>query len=73
MKCVIKYFHILLIVCCITLKDLISLTACVMFNFTDFETVKKVVSLLPPVGIGTGYGLPQERLIVFSFIFRVLI
>jgi len=36
-------------------------TACVMFNFSAYDTVKKVVAYLPAVGIGTGYGLPQER------------
>ena len=34
----------------------------IMFNFADGnETVRKVVGILPRVGIGTGYGLPQTR------------
>uniref|UniRef100_A0A8B9P7S4 LPS responsive beige-like anchor protein n=1 Tax=Apteryx owenii TaxID=8824 RepID=A0A8B9P7S4_APTOW len=33
----------------------------VMFNFPDQATVKKVVNCLPPVGIGTSFGLPQTR------------
>nr|CAB3264214.1 neurobeachin [Phallusia mammillata] len=34
---------------------------CVLFNFSDNDTVKKVIGHLPRVGIGTGYGLPQAR------------
>jgi len=32
-----------------------------MFAFRDMETVQRVVSLLPPVGVGVKYGLPQSR------------
>ncbi|GAA6065639.1 lipopolysaccharide-responsive and beige-like anchor protein, partial [Tachysurus ichikawai] len=31
----------------------------VMFNFSDAATVKKVVHVLPRVGVGTNFGLPQ--------------
>jgi len=31
----------------------------IMFNFIDNQTVRKIVTSLPRVGIGTGYGLPQ--------------
>ncbi|XP_053533643.1 lipopolysaccharide-responsive and beige-like anchor protein [Ictalurus punctatus] len=33
----------------------------VMFNFADAATVKKVVYVLPRVGVGTNFGLPQTR------------
>ncbi|KAM9853820.1 neurobeachin-like isoform 2-T2 [Aulostomus maculatus] len=33
----------------------------VLFNFPDQATVKKVVYSLPRVGVGTSYGLPQDR------------
>ena len=33
----------------------------IMFDFADSDTVRKIVTLLPRVGIGTGYGLPQVR------------
>lgn len=33
----------------------------VMFAFSDFDTVKKVVRFLPPVGVGIKYGIPQSR------------
>jgi len=33
----------------------------VMFNFSDPDVMKKIVACLPRVGIGTGYGLPQDR------------
>ncbi|XP_060720152.1 lipopolysaccharide-responsive and beige-like anchor protein isoform X2 [Tachysurus vachellii] len=33
----------------------------VMFNFSDAATVKKVVHVLPRVGVGTNFGLPQTR------------
>lgn len=33
----------------------------VMFAFQDFATVKKVVNVLPRVGVGVKYGLPQTR------------
>ena len=32
-----------------------------MFAFQDFATVKKVVNVLPRVGVGVKYGLPQTR------------
>ncbi|XP_054650005.1 neurobeachin-like isoform X3 [Dunckerocampus dactyliophorus] len=33
----------------------------VLFNFPDQATVKKAVYSLPRVGVGTSYGLPQDR------------
>ncbi|XP_061638780.1 neurobeachin isoform X3 [Phyllopteryx taeniolatus] len=33
----------------------------VLFNFPDRATVKKAVHGLPRVGVGTSYGLPQDR------------
>ncbi|XP_043237730.1 neurobeachin-like isoform X3 [Amphibalanus amphitrite] len=33
----------------------------VMFNFPDSATVKKVVKVLPRVGVGVKYGIPQTR------------
>lgn len=33
----------------------------VMFTFADFETVKKVIKYLPPVGVGVKYGIVQSR------------
>ncbi|CAG2101375.1 unnamed protein product [Medioppia subpectinata] len=33
----------------------------IMFAFVDYETVKKVVKYLPPVGVGVKYGIPQSR------------
>ena len=33
-----------------------------MFNFEDGLTVKKVVGLLPRVGVGVKYGIHQQRL-----------
>ncbi|XP_061683071.1 neurobeachin-like isoform X2 [Syngnathoides biaculeatus] len=33
----------------------------VLFNFLDQATVKKAVHSLPRVGVGTSYGLPQDR------------
>ena len=33
----------------------------VMFAFHDFDTVKRVVKHLPPVGVGVKYGIPQSR------------
>ncbi|XP_077467132.1 neurobeachin-like isoform X2 [Stigmatopora argus] len=33
----------------------------VLFNFPDQATVKKAVLSLPQVGVGTSYGLPQDR------------
>ena len=32
-----------------------------MFAFADFETVKKVIKYLPPVGVGVKYGIVQSR------------
>ena len=32
-----------------------------MFNFPDAATVKKVVKVLPRVGVGVKYGIPQTR------------
>ncbi|CAF3598939.1 unnamed protein product, partial [Rotaria sp. Silwood2] len=33
----------------------------VLFAFNDRSIVKKVVSFLPRVGVGSRYGLPQQR------------
>jgi len=33
----------------------------VMFKFADQQTVRRVVRALPPVGVGTYYGIPQTR------------
>ncbi|XP_054153239.1 neurobeachin-like isoform X2 [Oppia nitens] len=33
----------------------------IMFAFADYDTVKKVVKYLPPVGVGVKYGIPQSR------------
>nr|XP_027200163.1 neurobeachin-like [Dermatophagoides pteronyssinus] len=33
----------------------------IMFAFSDYETVKKVVRYLPAVGVGVKYGIPQSR------------
>ncbi|CAF1552499.1 unnamed protein product, partial [Rotaria sp. Silwood1] len=33
----------------------------VMFAFIDRSIVKKVVNFLPRVGVGSRYGLPQQR------------
>lgn len=33
----------------------------VMFAFNDFDTVKRAVKCLPPVGVGIKYGIPQVR------------
>ncbi|XP_037087488.1 LOW QUALITY PROTEIN: neurobeachin-like, partial [Pollicipes pollicipes] len=33
----------------------------VMFNFPDSATVKKVIKVLPRVGVGVKYGIPQTR------------
>ena len=33
----------------------------IMFAFADFDTVKKVIKFLPPVGVGVKYGIPQSR------------
>jgi len=32
-----------------------------MFAFTSHEVLKKVIQLLPPVGVGPLYGLPVTR------------
>ena len=39
----------------------ITILASVMFTFADRSIVKKVVSFLPRVGVGSRYGLPQQR------------
>ena len=41
-----------------------------MFNFADSDTMRKIVTLLPRVGIGTGYGLPQVVYPYFSNIYE---
>lgn len=33
----------------------------VMFAFSDYDTVKRAVKYLPPVGVGIKYGIPQSR------------
>lgn len=33
----------------------------VMFAFSDFDTVKRAIKYLPPVGVGIKYGIPQSR------------
>ncbi|KAG9510508.1 Neurobeachin, partial [Fragariocoptes setiger] len=33
----------------------------VMFAFNDYDTVKRCVKYLPPVGVGVKYGIPQSR------------
>nr|XP_058950691.1 neurobeachin-like [Pocillopora verrucosa] len=33
----------------------------VVFKFADQQTVRKVIRALPPVGVGTYYGIPQTR------------
>lgn len=33
----------------------------VMFAFQDFDTVKRVIKFLPPVGVGIKYGIHQSR------------
>ena len=35
--------------------------ASVLFSFGDYEVVKRVVALLPPVGVGVKYGLRPSR------------
>lgn len=42
------------------------LTASVMFKFADQQTVRRVVRALPPVGVGTYYGIPQTRYACFG-------
>lgn len=40
-----------------------------MFAFENHETVKKIVSYLPAVGVGPNYGIPRTRYYIFySFI-----
>ena len=42
-----------------------------MFAFDNHETVKKIVSYLPAVGVGPNYGIPRTRygyLAEYSFI-----
>ncbi|CAF3646186.1 unnamed protein product [Rotaria socialis] len=43
------------------LEIFVSNRTSVMFAFTDRSIVKKVVGLLPRVGVGGRYGLPQQR------------
>ena len=43
------------------LEIFLSQRTSVMFAFADFETVKKVIKYLPPVGVGVKYGIPQSR------------
>jgi hypothetical protein len=38
-----------------------SVLAAIMFAFPDHQSVKKVIDLLPRVGVGIKYGLPQAR------------
>ena len=35
-----------------------------MFAFENHETVKKIVSYLPAVGVGPSYGIPRTRYII---------
>lgn len=43
------------------LEIFLSQRTSVMFAFADFETVKKVIKYLPPVGVGVKYGIQQSR------------
>ena len=43
------------------LEIFLSQRTSVMFAFADFDTVKKVVRYLPPVGVGVKYGISQSR------------
>lgn len=43
------------------LEIFLSQRTSIMFAFTDFETVKKVVRYLPSVGVGVKYGIQQSR------------
>lgn len=43
------------------LEIFLSQRTSVMFAFADFETVKKVIKYLPPVGVGVKYGIVQSR------------
>ena len=36
-----------------------------MFAFDNHETVKKIVSYLPAVGVGPNYGIPRTRCDIF--------
>ena len=38
-----------------------SLLGSYMFAFDNHETVKKIVSYLPAVGVGPNYGIPRTR------------
>lgn len=49
------------------------LTASVMFKFVDQQTVRRVVRALPPVGVGTYYGIPQTRYACFGLFVCLLI
>lgn len=49
------------------------LTASVMFKFVDQQTVRRVVRALPPVGVGTYYGIPQTRYACFGLFVCLLV
>jgi len=50
--------------CCLPLY----FAASVMFKFSDHQTVRKMVRALPPVGVGTYYGIPQSRSLYCFFL-----
>ena len=37
------------------------LLASILFAFPDQSTVKRIIKVLPPVGVGVKYGIPQSR------------
>lgn len=45
----------------IALEIFVANRSSVMFAFADRRTVEKVVNILPKVGVGPRYGLPQNR------------
>ncbi|CAF0718488.1 unnamed protein product [Brachionus calyciflorus] len=45
----------------VALEIFVANRSSVMFAFTDRRTVEKVVNILPKVGVGPRYGLPQNR------------
>lgn len=45
----------------VALEIFVANRSSVMFAFTDRKTVEKVVYILPKVGVGPRYGLPQNR------------
>ena len=55
--------------CCLPLYS----AASVMFKFSDHQTVRKMVRALPPVGVGTYYGIPQSRSLYCFFFFCKII